>query len=393
MKTQLCKLMMIGVAGVLIGSCQKNETTPIVKSASTVDITVATSANNLVLDSTKASTTTAATLSWNAANYGAKVSVDYTLQADSATGTFANPTSVDLGSYVLSQSYTVLALNNLALSLGLKPGVASAIKFRVKSDVGSPDVPVVYSSVLTLNVTPYSEIIPPIYPVPANLFITGGATPGGWMAGGGVGVPVPSQQFTQIDYKSFGIILTLTAGQQYLFVPVNGDWSNKYATSNSNPAGTGSTFAPNALNNFNAPAATGVYEIIVDFVKGTYTVTAYNYPAPNNLFITGSATPGGWMAGGALPAGGVPVPSQQFTQLTNSEFTLTIALTGGSSNAFLMVPVNGDWSNKYATPLTNPLPTGGPFVYDAANNFPAPATSGTYTIDVNFITGLYTVTQ
>lgn len=380
MKTQLCKLMVIGVAGVLIGSCQKNETTPVVKSASTVDITVATSANNLVLDSTKASTTMATTLSWNAANYGAKVSVDYTLQADSANGTFASPTSVDLGSYVLSQSYTVLALNNLALSLGLKPGVASSIKFRVKSDVGSPDVPVVYSSVLTLNVTPYSEIIPPIYPVPDSLYIVGSATPGGWSNP----VTWPSQKFTQIDYKSFGIILNLTGGQQYLFLPVNGSWASKYATANANSNPNGDTFAPNATNNFNGPVASGLYQIIVDFVKGTYTVTSLTTnPIPSGLFIVGDATPGGWN-------NPVPVPSQQFKQVSNGEFQITIAL-GTGTTSYLFLPVNGSWTNKYGGASA----TGGALLYDNAvpgSNTPSPSAAGNYFIDVNFFSNTYTVT-
>jgi hypothetical protein len=386
MKT-LGKLMMMSVAGLLILSCQKEDAKTVTNPAS-VSVTANATQTTLVLDSTGAKTTTATVISWNAAKFGAQIAVSYSIQYDTGTGNFTKPTSVALGNNILSQTFTVRQLNDLALELGMKTGVAGTLKVRIASDVGSPDVPVIYSPIVTLTVTPYTEQLPLKFPLPSSgtLFITGAATPGGWMAGGGVGVPVPSQQFTQIDYRSFGIIINLTGGQQFLVVPVNGDWSNKYATANASASGTGSSFAFNASNNFNAPATTGVYMIVFDFVTGAYTITPYSAPQPNNLFITGDATPGGWMAGGGV---GVPVPSQQFTQLTNSEYTITLSLTG--TGAYLFVPVNGDWTHKYAT--TNGTVTGGPFTYDGPNNFPGPTTAGTYTIDVNFLTGTYKVTQ
>jgi hypothetical protein len=39
------------------------------------------------------------------------------------------------------------------------------------------------------------------------------------------------------------------------------------------------------------------------------------------------------------------------------------------------------------------LSTGGDFGYDLNDNFPAPAASGTYKIQVNFATGKFTLTK
>src|SRR5205085_508656 len=81
------------------------------------------------------------------------------------------------------------------------------------------------------------------------------------------------------------------------------------------------------------PDADGLYQIIVDFIKGTYTVTPATPGAiPANLYIVGDATSGGWN-------NPVPVPQQQFTQLSSAEFEITIPLITGKS--YLFLPVNG----------------------------------------------------
>jgi len=106
-------------------------------------------------------------------------------------------------------------------------------------------------------------------------------------------------------------------------------------------------------------------------------------PASGVLFLVGDATAGGWNN---------PVPlSQQFTQVSPTEYKITVPLIGGKQ--YLFIPVNGDWSHKYAGPDTDDSGLSGPspFKADAPNNFIGPATSGTYTIDVNFQTGKFTV--
>ncbi len=231
---------------------------------------------------------------------------------------------------------------------------------------------------ITVNFQTNSYAVEPAS-VPSNLYIVGDATAGGWNNP----VPTPSQQFTQISPGVFGIITNLNAAPaSYLFLPVNGDWSHKYGGSSA----TGGTLLADGDvpgSNTPAPATAGLYKIIVNFATNTYSVTPYTgIPVPSNLYIVGDATAGGWN-------NPVPVPSQQFTQVTNSDFRITLPLNA-SPASYLFLPVNGDWSHKYGGTSA----TGGTILYDGdvpGSNTPGPSSSGTYTIDVNFITGTYTV--
>lgn len=225
----------------------------------------------------------------------------------------------------------------------------------------------------TYTVTPFTATIP------ANLYIVGDATVGGWSNP----VPVPSQQFTRIDAVSFGIVVKLTAGKSYLFLPVNGDWSHKYGGSS---ATGGTLLADGAVpgSNTPAPATTGNYQIIVNFQAMTYTVTPYSgpFPLPSSLFIVGDATAGGWN-------NPVPVPSQQFSRINLTQFQLTLPLTAGKG--YLFLPVNGSWDRKFGGASA----TGGPLLADGAvpsSNTPSPATSGSYKIIVDFLANTYLVT-
>jgi starch-binding outer membrane protein SusE/F len=226
----------------------------------------------------------------------------------------------------------------------------------------------------TYTVTPFATTIP------SNLYIVGDATAGGWNNP----VPVPSQQFTQIDAVSFGIIVDLTAGGSYLFLPLNGDWGHKFGGSS---ATGGTLLADNAVpgSNTPAPAASGTYQIIVNFQTGTYKVTPFTgaLPVPTNLYIVGDATAGGWN-------NPVPVPSQQFTRVSLTDFQLTINLS--SAGSYLFLPLNGDWGHKYGGTSA----TGSSILYDNAvpgSNTPGPAVTGNYLIDVDFAAGKYTVTK
>jgi hypothetical protein len=379
-KTFYSKFLLL-IAGVLIaGACAKEEIKAVILSPSAVNVAIAASAPTLVLDSTNAKTAIAETLTWNAADFGAALSVNYTLEVDSATGTFANPTKYDMGK-ALTKSFTKKELNELAQSLRLKAGVAGQIKTRVRAVV-STSVEPVFSNTQNLTITTYSAKPTPKFPVPTNLFIVGDATPGGWNNP----VPAPTQKLTRIDDNTFGIILNLSAGAHYLLLPVNGDWSHKYAvgTSGANPASD--NFGPDLANDIPAPAASGTYKIVVDFVTGKYTTTLLaSNPIPANLFIVGDATPGGWN-------NPVPVPSQQLTQLSNSEFQVDLALVGG--NHYLLLPVNGDWTNKYAVANKNTAnPLNDVFAKNASDDIPAPGVSATYRINVNFLTMKYTLVK
>ena len=122
-----------------------------------------------------------------------------------------------------------------------------------------------------------------------------------------------------------------------------------------------------------------------------YTVTPYaippkvDPPASGKLFIVWSATAGGW-------TNPVPVPAQQFTQVSSTIYEITVPLTGGGS--YLFLPVNGSWDAKYGgigsnnsnNPNTDDFkPQGGDLI--------APSVSGNYKIQVDFQRGKFTLTK
>lgn len=389
MRASYAVLAFTGLLLLLLGACKKDEVQAVLNPG-TAPVLKA-SASSLVLDSTNAASTNAITFTWPATDFGARVAVNYTLQIDSVGSNFAKPRNVDIGT-ALTKSFTVADFNTLVQDTAhLTPGKAGQIEVRLKADVNqnngsSSTVPGIYSNVLNITVTPYSTKPQPRFPVPDSLYIIGDATPAGWNNP----VPSPAQKFTRLDDHSFGIVLSLTGGKQYVFLPKNGDWGHKYnVTSDADPSlKSGGSFAPDAGNaNIPGPDASGLYKIIVDFVKATYTVTPVTAGTiPDNLFIVGDATAGGWN-------NPVPVPSQQFIKTNASTFVLTLPLTGGKE--YLLLPVNGDWAHKYAVD-DNTLPglkTGGSFKLDAAKNIPAPDQGGNYTITVSFINNQFSVTR
>ena len=368
---------------IVLAACNKNiPQATLVPGTSTLTASTST----LVLDSTGGGTATAVTLSWPAMKNGAQVAVTYTLQIDSINGDFSKAVSLNLATG-LSMTYSMSALNTLALGLGLAPAVAGQLQVRVVANVdqstgAASTVPTVYSNVVKLTVTPYSTTIPPLYPVPPNLFLVGSATPGGPATGWNTPVPVPTQQFTQIDANTFGMVINMVGGQQFLLLPAN-NYDHKYSVAASTSAPTGGPFVPDAKNNMNGPTTSGLYEIIVDFVKGTYTITpATATQIPTNLYIVGDATAGGW-------ADPVPVPSQQFTQVSSGEFKINIPLL--ATGSYLFLPVN---DNDYTIKYGGASATGGPLLENGSvptSNTPGPGVAGMYTIDVNFFSNTYSV--
>ena len=206
--------------------------------------------------------------------------VSYIVEIDTTGSNFTNPNRKTIAlSGDLNLTLTQSQLNDYLLNqLVLVPGMPHNLEIRVTSTI-SNTVPLSSNVLKYAGVTPYA--IPPKVPPPPSgeLYITGDATDGGWMAGSGVGVPVPAQAFTQVTPTLFTLTVHLVGGKQFLFVPVNGDWSNKYACQNTGSQPTdggefGYNGGDNTFNsNFPAPATDGTYHITVDFQRGKYTIT------------------------------------------------------------------------------------------------------------------------
>ncbi|MBS1733823.1 MAG: SusE domain-containing protein [Bacteroidetes bacterium] len=197
--------------------------------------------------------------------------VTYTLQMDTVGANFTSPLKAEVSiSKDLAKNFTVKEFNTAILGMKLEDGVPHDMEIRIKSNLSNGSG-VLYSNIITLTVTPYLDVV---YPVPANLYITGSATPASWQCG--CGEPeLLSQKFTKINSSTFEITIALSANNSYLFLPVYGSWAHKYAfpgAGNSNNV-NGDRFQPDSGGDFKAPPTSGTYKITVDFKTGKFTVT------------------------------------------------------------------------------------------------------------------------
>jgi starch-binding outer membrane protein SusE/F len=348
-----------------------NGTAPVLKSSTTSIAPVPGDSSNVVL-----------ALSWTNPHYSTDSgSEKYIIQIDSSGRNFAKATNIVI-SGSLSDSLTAKQINTIALGFGFAYNTAYNLDVRVVSSYSNNNEQY-NSNTITINYTTY--VIPPKVQPPTTgaLFLVGSASQGGWNNP----VPVPTQVFEQVDSVDYAGVFNLIGGQQYLALPKNGDWTNKFATSDVNQAPTGGTFNFNASTNFTGPTTSGWYVIWFNFQSGMVSITPYSGFVPDSLYIVGSATAGGWN-------NPVPVPAQELTQINSSEFQVTLPLS--AAGQYLLLPKNGDWTNKYAVGSSNDTTSGGTFGYNGNNgnynsNFPGPAAAGNYQVTANFLNWTYIV--
>lgn len=317
-------------------------------------------------------------ISWTSPKYAQDSSLyKFVVQIDSTGRNFSKAVSKTFTG-VRSGSFTNKELNVIMLGYGFSFNVPYDMDVRVISSYGNNNEQYT-SNTLKIKMTPYK--VPPkvALPTTGKLFLVGSASQGGWANP----VPVPTQEFSRLDETTFAGVFNLIGGNQYLALPLNGNWDHKFSVADATAPAAAGDFGYDLANNFNGPATSGWYLIVLNFQTGKYSVT----PAaavPDNLYIVGDATPGGW-------SNPVPTPSQQFTRLNSSEFQLnTLALT--SAKSYLFLPVNGSWDHKYGgtTKLVGDL------LYDGAvpgSNTPSPDVNGNYKINVNFASLKYMLTK
>ena len=147
------------------------------------------------------------------------------------------------------------------------------LEIRIKAALANNTVPI-YSNVIKIIVTPYLDVAVAL-PYTGKLYLVGSATPGGDATGWNNPVPTPSQQFTKTSSTTWELTIALNGGKEYLILPENGSWSNKYAVKDNSVAGlnTGGEFGYNLDKNFPGPSASGNYKIVVNFKTGKFSVT------------------------------------------------------------------------------------------------------------------------
>ncbi len=325
------------------------------------------------------------TLNWTDPAYATDTSNQkYILEIDSTGRNFSKAYRKEfLGKRTVT--FTAKELNNIMLSWGFEYNKAYDLDMRVISSYANNNERL-NSNVVKLNAKTYK--VPPkiALPTTGKLYIVGDATNGGWTNP----VPTPTQELTRIDETTFGGIFNMTAGKEYLILPLNGNWDNKFALANKGIPGIsgGGDFGFNLSDNFPAPAASGLYKVILDFQSGKFTVTPYTqqHGIPDSLYIVGDATTGGW-------SNPVPIPSQRFTRINSTLWELaSVNLTAGKE--YLFLPENGNWGKKYgAFDNSTPGIKGGGLFKPEGQNMPAPDVTGNYKISFDLINNVYVVTK
>ncbi len=193
------------------------------------------------------------------------------------------------------------------------------------------------------------------YPYPDNLYLVGGGTVAGWDPGSSI-------PFIKKGLGQFEIYSYLTAGDGFKFLEIQdwaGDWGADGSTGNLLQEGESNVDV----------AGDGFYRINVDFVSGTYTVTASNWG------VIGDATPGGWGAD----------TDMALTSTTKGNYTWTIDITLG--NGFIKFRENDGWDVNYGdSGADGSLDAGGSDIAVSAGTYTVtmtldPVNGYTYTIN------------
>jgi hypothetical protein len=286
MRSSLKIFLLITGSALLFAACNKVDDLPLYANGSSPVLTASAA---VVAPPPADSNKVVLTLDWTGPKYASdSATFKYVVEIDSAGKNFAKATTkVITGSK--SISFTAKELNDILLGYGYAFNVPVDMDVRVTSSYANNNERLA-SNTVRIKMTPYK--VPPKVPLPTSgkLFIVGSATQGGWVNP----VPTPAQEFSRIDETTFGGIFQLNGGSEYLLLPVNGDWSNKFSVADNSLNGLngGGNFGFNLAQNFPGPATSGLYKIMIDFQTGKFTVTPYTqqHGLPGSLFIVGNAT-------------------------------------------------------------------------------------------------------
>lgn len=369
-------ILLVTGLSIFLAACDKVDDLPVYGKGTAATMTASTAT---IAPAPADSNNVALTLRWTNPNYATDTSnYKYTIEIDSTGKNFSKPFVKE----VVGQSgtsFTAKELNSFLLSKGYAFNVPVDMDVRLTTSYANNNERIVGNTV-KIRMTPYK--VPPKVALPSSgkLFITGGDF--GWSNSN----PMPAyQQLTKLDETQYAGIFHFGGGQSYLLLGVAGGWDEKFGGTGDNNTNvvTGDNFKSGG-GDLKSPAEEGDYMLTVDFQSGKFTVAKVNNPVPQELYILGDATAGGWDNN--------PPAAQKFTAISNGVFEITIALEPGKMYKFISSP--GNWQPQFGGSSA----TGGDLGANYGNSgdpdaIPTPAAAGNYKIQVNFITNSYTVTK
>ncbi|MGI4750716.1 MAG: SusE domain-containing protein [Janthinobacterium lividum] len=308
MKKILVNLLAFGAIALLSQSCKKDGA--IATSNGGTAGTLSVSSSTLVLQrASLTDTTKVINFNFTKPNYGYSAAVTNTLQIDKLGDNWANPTSVTLGTNILTQGYSTADFDALLLKLGLTGSVATQVQARVMHSISSNVTPV-YSNVVSITATPFY--------LTSWLYVVGDFQ--------GYSTSSPDSLLSATSNGIYTGIINFPAGKnQFLILPAK-NFNNKYATNNATGS-TSTTVAYNASNNLFAPATPGQYIITLNLNTNTI-----SFALANTYSVIGSTTAGGNFS--------TDVDLTKYVNDGNTGWMSTIAMTAGA----FKIRQNHDWT-------------------------------------------------
>jgi starch-binding outer membrane protein SusE/F len=357
-------LILVILTTVFLGSCKKDIETVVIKESLTQNALSSLSPATVVLSMDNAASTFQ-TFRWTHVDYGFNAVETHVLQFDLKSDNFKSP--IALGTVTGDTSLVVKVgdINKLMLSSNMSPDVAVDLQFRVVTTINSA-IAAINSNIAEAKVTPYATSFPPIYMC--------GAATGGWSWD-----PYVYKEMRSSAPNVYKTVAKFLNGETFRFFKQVG-WS---PTAYNYPYFTGTvsnlfTNASDGDSNFRFTGTTGYYEITVSMSSKSVAMTAVDEPV---LYMTGAAL-GGWDW------------STNFVKLTWKSNGIFQATTDFAVEAFRFFKQAG-WGDSYNYPwfaggTVSPLFTN---ANDGDSNFKFVGTPGSYTITVNLLDKIVTMTQ
>lgn len=312
---------------VIMISCKKTDEMELNKGDN--PLAVSADKNNVVLEERNRSAD-AMTLNWTSGtNKGTNSGITYTLKIDKKGNSFAQAVTESLGKAVSSKKFTVKDLNELVITKwGVVPGEEVTLEAMVELEVINHPELKESSPVYEWKVKTYQAVT-------TTLFLIGEASENGWDANGATPLSLSISDpgvFTwqgQLKAGEFKFITTL--GQ---FLPSYNKGADQtrivYRGLDSDPD-------DKFMN-----VSQGMYDIAINLLNGTISVTAATTPPYTRLWMLGDATPTGW---------NIDNPSEMRVDSSN----LFVFSYNGLLNAgeFKIPVATGNFATDYYMPLTN----------------------------------------